>query len=85
MLILTRSPHNILNWGTTEEGQILLGELGIREAVLEPPFTESARPVFTEELKKKLLQHGPRGWSGAVVALLSPLVGQDLYAVGRRL
>lgn len=44
---------------TTEEEQILLGELGIQVAVFEPQFTGSDRTVFTEKLKRRLMQQGP--------------------------
>lgn len=54
-------------------------ELGIRNSVFEPQFTQSDKTVFTEELKETLIQLGPQGWCGALAALLSPLVGQDLY------
>lgn len=57
---------------TTEEEQILLGELGVPVVVLEPQFTGSDRTVFTEKLKKRLMQQGPR--SGHGEALPSPLV-----------
>lgn len=38
--------------------------------------------MFSEKSKERLIQQGPHGWCGALVALLSPLVGQDLYKVG---
>lgn len=38
--------------------------------------------MFTEKAKERLIQQGPHGWFHTLVALLSPLVGQDLYKVG---
>lgn len=62
---------------TTEEEQIFLGELGVPVALCEPRFTGPDRTVFTEKLKKRLMQQGPHGSHGE--ALLSPLVRQGLY------
>lgn len=58
-------------------------ELGIRKALLELPFKD--RTMFTGKLNKRLLQQGPRGWHGVLAILLSPLVGQDLYEIGKAL
>lgn len=71
--------------GTIEEGQTLLGELEIRRAVFEPQFPRPDRTLFTEELKNRLILQGPPGWNGALAALPSPLVGQDLYKRGKAL
>lgn len=60
-------------------------EPGAREAVWEPQSTEPAGTVFTEELGERLIQRGPGGWCGALVALLSSLVGQGLCGVGKAL
>lgn len=64
---------------------MLLRELRIRGAVCEPQFPRAGRTVFTEKSKERLIQQGPHGWYGELVALLRPLVAQDLYKVGRAL
>lgn len=53
--------------------QMLLRELGIKEVVFEPHLTGQDRIMFTEELKKKLIQQRPQCSYGTLVALLSPL------------
>lgn len=55
---------------------MLLRKLGIREAVFETQFTGPDKIMFTEELKKRLTQQGPRGWRGALVVLPSPIGGE---------
>lgn len=42
-----------------EEGQVLLREPGIKGAGSEAQFTGPVRTVFTEEIKKRLVQQGP--------------------------
>lgn len=41
--------------------------------------------MLTEELKKRVILQGHPGWNGALAALLSRLVGQDLYKAGKAL
>lgn len=65
--------------------QVLLRELGVREAECEPQFTEPNRTVFTEELEKRLVQQERRDWRGTLVSLLCSLVGQDVYEVEKAL
>lgn len=52
---------------------MLWRELGIKEVVFEPHLTGQDRTLFTEELKKKLIQQRPQCSYGTLVALLSPL------------
>lgn len=53
--------------------------------MFEPQFPRPDRTLFTEELKNRLILQGPSGWNGALAALPSPLVGQDLYKGGKAL
>lgn len=76
-------PQEIQELEDHRGGQGLLRELGIRKAVLELRFTD--RTMFTGRLNKRLFQQGPRGWHGVLAILLSPLVGQDLYELGKAL
>lgn len=52
---------------------------------VETQSTGTGRTVFTEELGERLIQRGPQGWCGALVALLSSPVKQGLCEVGKSL
>lgn len=77
LVISILSPHKCPGMKNHKKGakrrQMLWRELGIKEVVFEPHLTGQDRTLFTEELKKKLIQQRPQCSYGTLVALLSPL------------
>lgn len=80
---LSEVPTNHRAWRIIDRTDTPEG-LQVRGAVCEPQFTGEGE-LFSEELQGKPLQLGPRGWCQALVALLIPLVEQDLYKTGKAL
>ena len=67
-------------WKSIHEVQQLLRELGMRQAIHAPVFEGPDRATF---IGAKTLQATPSTWYGTLVSMLSPAVGQDIYAPGQ--
>ena len=65
-------------WQTMEELQELLRELGMKHAVCTERFQEPDDEIFTAGIKDTVLETAPNQWYGALVSILSPLVGQTV-------
>lgn len=83
LVISIISPHKCLEMENHKKGQMLLRELGIKEAVFEPHLTGQDRTMLTEMLKKRLIQQGLQCSYGTLVALLSPLWGKNMIKLKR--